>query len=346
MPRVRPSRVRGLLAAVFAAVACSGAVAQPEPAPGAAGSGFTLSPDGTWERAAEPDPDSDAGVMAEAARLIAEGEGKKAQKKLNRWIHANKRTDNDLLSRAYLLRGDAKLERGNEYDALYDYETVITDFPASDEYIRAVQREADIAFAYLDGLKRKFLGLRIDGSRATGEELLIRVQERLPQSSLAEDAAFRLAEHYYDRGEMRLASEMYSIFRQNYPESPRARQALLGQIFSNVAAFKGPAYDASSLLEAGLLIDRYRSRYPADAATSPVINGLDERIDESRAAQMLETAEWYIRTGSEPSGRFTLRRLIRKHPRSSAAQRAIDIMEERGWFENDGAGEPSMEASR
>ncbi len=341
---------------MFAAFICSGALAQPESAPpdtgrggagGAGGAGFTLSPDGSWQRASEPDPDSDAGVMATAARLIAEGEGKRAQKKLNHWIRENKRTDNALLPRAYLLRGDAKLERGNEYDALYDYETVITDFPASDEYIRALQREADIAFAYLDGLKRKFLGLRIDGSRTTGEELLIRVQERLPQSTLAEDAAFRLAEHYYNRGDLRLASEMYSIFRQNYPESPRARQALLGQIFSNVAAFKGPAYDASSLLEARLLIDRYRSRYPADAATSPVINGLDERIDESRAAQMLETAEWYIRTGSEPSGQFTLRRLIRKHPRSSAAQRALDIMEERGWFEDDGTtGDRGPGASR
>jgi len=288
--------------------------------------GYTLGPDGEWRLVTAPDEGTAAGELAEAARLIAEGKPGKAKDELDDWIAARKRTDDPLLPRAYLLRGDAKLADGDEYQALYDYEIVIKDFPNSEEFVRAIERESEIALAYLDGMKRKFLGLRIESGRRVGEELLIRVQERLPGSTLAEDSAFRLARHYFDRGEMRLAAEMYSIFRINFESSPRVREALLGQIFSNVAAFKGPEYDGAVLLEAELLLDRYVRRYPAAAERDAVISGLGERLDESRAQGRLEAARWYLRTGSERAARFTLRRVVREHPRSASATEAAALL--------------------
>ena len=61
------------------------------------------------------------------------------------------------------------------------------------------------------------------------------------------------------------------------------------------------------------------------------------------AAQMLNTARWYLRQGDGPSTRFQLQRLLRKHPTSAAAREAVDIMIERGWMEappeGDGPGE-------
>lgn len=300
------------------------AVAQPDPVTPT----HVLSPGGDWTVAAEPEAGTDAAELTEAARLIADGRPNPAIDMLDEWIAKRKRTSHPLLPRAYLLRGDAKVADGDEYDALYDYEAIATDFPNSEEFISAIEREAEIAFAYLDGLKRKFLGLRIEASNRVGEELLIRVQERLPASSLAEDAAFRLARHYFDVGEMRLAAEMYSIFRINFESSPRVREALLGQIYSNVAAFKGPEYDASVLLEAEQLLARYTTQYPAAAKSDAVISGLGERVDESRAQHRLEAARWYVRTGSDHAAEYTLRRLIRRHPRSAAAREATVLLEE------------------
>jgi len=320
--------VRALL--LFAAALPADVLAQPSPRDAAdpVTPGYTLRPDGTWELVTAPEDGTPAAELAEAARLIAAGDPDPAIELLDDWIKARRRTDDPLLARAFLLRGDAQVADGNEYEALYDYERVITDFPGSAEFIDAVAREAEIANAYLDGLKRKFLGLRIENSRRVGEELLIRVQERLPGSTVAEDAGFRLARHYFDRGDLRLAAEMYSIFRVNFPESTRAREALLGQIYSNVAAFKGPAYDASVLLEARLLLDRYEARYPLDAERDPVLSGLGKRIDESRAQSMLESAQWYLRTGEPAAARFTMRRLVRRHPGSTAAGQAARLIAE------------------
>ena len=276
-------------------------------------------------------------------------EAGEARQRLDPWIERNESEENAWLPRAYLLRGDAKVMQREEYQSLYDYEMVIREFPASEEYETAVLREMDIAQRYLDGMKRKLWGLfRIEPARRLGEELMIRVQERLPGSRVSEEAAIRLAEHYYKTRDLALAKEMFDIFQRNYPDSEYAKEALLGQIYANVAQFKGPEYDASGLIEAELLLDRFVRRYPADALRSGIAEGLGSRIDESRAQQMLSTANWYLDRNDEPSARLVMRRLLKQHPATSAAQSALRAMEDRGWIDASGeqdAGVPELEAT-
>ena len=301
---------------------------------------FVLDDTGGWVEDRAPEPGSDEAVIAEARRLLATDKPKAARKLLSPWIREHERTDNAWLPEAYLLRGDAKTAAGDEYDALFDYELVIQQFFGSEAYPEAIEREFEIAKLYAAGLNRKVFGLRIEPVRSLGEELLVRVQERMPSSELAERAAMALADHYYDRREMPLAAEMYGIFVENFPDSPRAKDARMRQILASVAGFKGPEYDGSGLIEAQTLIERYRRRYPADAAAGGVVDGLETRIDESAARQMLERAKWYLARKDEPSARFTLRRLLRKHPRSTAALVAAETMVERGWIETPAVAPP------
>lgn len=286
-----------------------------------------------WVSQDTPEPGSDRAVMAAARRALAADNGDAAKAILDPWIKANRRTRNPFLAEAYLLRGDALLADNDEYQALFDYETVIRDFSASPSFAEAVEREYDIGRMYMGGLRRKFLGLRVEPSRTIGEELLIRTQERLPGSRLAERAALDLADHYYDRRDMALAADMYDIFLENFPESPQREYAALRQIYANVARFKGPEYDGAGLIEAQLLIEQFESRFPAEAERTGVADALAARIDESAAQQMLTTAHWYLSTGDEPSARFTMKRLLRRHPESAAAQTALREMIDRGWAE-------------
>lgn len=293
---------------------------------------FTLEEDGGWAQTAAPEPGTDAHAMWEARRLLAEGRPGRASDRLSDWLDDNSLSRNPYLAEAYFLRAEARLADDREYDALGDYETVIRDFSATPFYARAVQREYEIGMAYLNGLRRRFLGMRIESARATGEELIIRVQERLPGSALAEQAALDLAQHYYDRRDLKLAAEMYSIFRTNHPDSKHLRFAMLREIECNIARFKGPRYDGSGLIDAKLLLGQYRRVYPGESARVGVIDGLEAWVDESAAQQTLDTARWYIDSGDEPSARFMLARLINRHPGSDAAAEAADLMSDRGWL--------------
>ncbi len=301
---------------------------------------FTLDESGQWTQAAAPEPGSDAAVMADAARYIAQGNPEKAQKILSKWLDEHKRTRNEFIAQAYYLRGVALLDRGREYKALFDFEAVIRDYPSSPYFLKAVEHEYNIGVDYINGLKRRFLGMRFEDARPTGEELLIRTQERVPGSQLAEQAAMDLADHYYRIRELKLAAEMYSIFRENYPDSPRVRRAMLREIEANIARFKGPRYDGSGLVDAKLLIEQYQRQFPEESIRSGITDGLNAWIDESAAQQVLDTARWYLKVKDDTSARFVLARLIRRHPATDAADEAIGIMLDQGWLALEETPEP------
>lgn len=286
----------------------------------------------TDERMEEGDP-----ALTEARRLLAADRPGPALKILNTWVNAHQYTDNPDLPQAYLLRGDAKLALKDEYEALYDYEAIIKQFYGSPEFPKAVEREYEVAKMYLNGLKRKWFGIRIESGVVLGEELMIRVQERMPGSQLAEIAALELADYYYRIRDMPMAADMYGIFVINFPESQNRRYAALREIFANIASYKGPRYDQSGLTEAGVLIEDFQARYPAEAERAGVTVQLESWVDESAADHLLDTARWYLRQMDEESARYTLRRLIRAHPTSAASAEAVKILEERGLLDQPGA---------
>lgn len=272
-------------------------------------------------------------VLGRARALLADDNPDGAYRLVDDWLDVHERSDNPYVAEALVLRGDALTARGDEYKALYDYEQVIRDFAGTESFVAAVEREVEIGNRYINGLRRKVWGLRIDNARLLGEELLVRAQERLPGSALAERAALDLADHYYRERRLDLATDMYDIFVRNYPESAHREHAMERRIFSNIARFKGPRYDASGLVEASALMEEFRAEFPLEAERIGLTGALEARIDESAAAQRLESAHWYLRRNDLVAARITLEHLARDHRGTVAAGRAQEILVERGWAE-------------
>lgn len=303
-----------------------------------------------WTPTAAPEPGTDAWVIGEARRALASDRPAEARKMLDEWIRVNERTDSPWLPEALMLRGDALVALGREFKALYDYEKVALEFPQSEVFLPTLGRELEVGRMYLGGLRKRFLFFRLEDASPIGIELLMRIQERAPGSQLAETAAIELADYFYRARELELAAEMYSIFLVNYPQSPRREHAMLRQIYANVGQFKGPRYDASSLVEARALIRQFEDEFPDRAEELGITDALVARLDESSAAQMLATAEWYFRRNDPVSARFTLRRLAIKHDGTVAAARAREVLNEHEWpvpdaaplpWESEGSGEAS-----
>lgn len=269
--------------------------------------------------------------MDRCRALLAEGNAKEARSLLSDWLDENEFSTSPFLAEAYLLRGDARVATNSEWWALYDYEAVIKQFPASVEFPKAVEREFDIGKRYLTGLKTKIFWMRLEDATGLGAELLVRVQERLPGSRIAEEACLFLADHYYQVRDLTQASEMYDVFLHNFPTSEYRQRAMQRRAYASIGQFKGPSYDASGLVEARSLIKNFAEQYPAEAERAGMSDALSARLDESIASQKLEKARWYFRQGDDVSARFTLNRLRRSHPRTVAASIAYDLMLEHGW---------------
>lgn len=294
---------------------------------------YELTANGEWEVTQQPVDGTDAGTMNLARRQIAEGRGDLARLTLNEWLSVNERTDNPFVPEAVYLRGCAKLVRGHEWKALYDFERLVRDFPASEFFSRALQKELDIARLYLNGRRKPAFGsfLRIDSGTPYGEEICLRINERLPGSRLAEEATLVLADYYYRERELKMAVEVYDSFLRIFPRSEYRQLAMQRRIFANIAQFKGPSYDGRVLIDAKYQVEDFKQEFPRKAEELGLSDAVVARLDESSAQQMLTTAKWYIRRDDDVSARLTLSRLVRRHPRSAAAQDALTIIEEKGW---------------
>ncbi len=292
---------------------------------------YTLGPDGEWVLTESPEEGGDRAFMAEMRRLIDDGTPGQAKVRLNEWIREHKKTNNPYLPTAYLLRGDARAAAGNEYRALYDYEKVIRDFPSAPEFVTAVERELAIAISYVHGLRKRAFGVRIAGAEKTGEQLLILVDERMPGSQLAETANIQLADYYFRSGNLEAADTVYELFIRFNLSSRHRKHALLRRVQASIGQFKGPKYDATMLTDAELLIRDFKQEYPLDAERENM-DGLLARIEESKAAQQLDKARWYMKRKDSPSAQFMLKRLVRDHPTTIAGRNALDILNERGWL--------------
>lgn len=322
-----------------------------QPAPGGGGGGgagstrYRLDGDGQWAVERAPEPGSDEATIARARKALAEDRPGDARSILDGFIDKHAATNNPWLPAAYLYRGDAISAGGNEFNALYDYETVIKQFPRSAEYPLAVERELEVAVRYVNGMERKFLGVRFLDASDIGTELLIRVQERLPGSRLAERAGIELADFYYRDRDMALASEAYDLFLANYPRSEYRMRAMQRRIYASIARYKGPRYDSKPLADAQVLIRRFMVQYPAQAQQTGLDEALLVRVDESGGQTLLQTADWYLSRGDRVSARYTLKRLIARHPQTNAAARAMDICRERGWLDESSTPAPAPEAA-
>ena len=309
-----------LMAAVFAA---AGPVATAQQRFDLTDAGWRSAPAG------QTDP-----AVTQVRDLVAGGQAadlKAAVKAADTWIDsadAAGSTDGALPA-MLLARGDALVARGKLWKALYDYERLLNEYPSSPLYLDAVAREFEIAEQFIDGFKRKLLGFRIIPTDGEGEELLIRVQERAPGTDLAERAAIRLADYYYDKQQMVLSAEAYDLFLENHPDSDRREHAMLRLIQANLSRFRGPAFDATGLIEAQERLRVYADNYPASAERLGV-SALDQRIRESLAARQLESAGWYRRRGDDVAARTLYDRVIDAYPGTEAARLAAQRRAEGG----------------
>ncbi|MEE2681377.1 MAG: outer membrane protein assembly factor BamD [Planctomycetota bacterium] len=282
---------------------------------------FELSPEDTWTPRSELAPDGPQARLLRARRAILEGDPQRGEDIATAFI--DQYPNSPLLPEAYLIRGDALLAAGDEYEALFDYEEIARSHPNSAVFVTALEREFEIAKQYANGRLRKFLGiLRILPAEDDAQEILIRIQERLPGSRLAEDAGMELADFYFRKRDLRMAADAYDLFVENYPRSKDINKARLRLIYSYLADYRGPRYDASGLEEARLRLEDLRVQEPGLAQRIGV-EALLVRIYESDARKMLVTAEYYLSVSDPVSAEFTIRRLLKRYPDSIASLEAL-----------------------
>lgn len=289
----------------------------------------------TWESTTAGPDEQYLHAIAEIKKLVQEGEARAARdivKQLKEEFPDRAGPDLDLF-----VAGELQYWKNHYGKALVKYEKLLKNYPGSEFADAALQREYDIAQAYLGGRKKVVLGfIRISGY-AEGVEIMEKVSDRAgidEPNSVGLKAAIAVAEHY-ERTEQYLEGYLkWSEIASYWETGPVGKRAIYRMAEDNFLAYNRHApkeryrFDASKLTTAKTYYERFLALYPEEAAENDVPAKI-KQIDEDMAYKQFRIGQYYRRVGKDRAANLYFDMVIQSWPKTEAAEMARQAIAER-----------------
>lgn len=276
-----------------------------------------------WQEVGQEENSDFIMAVARAKQLVSTGKIGSAQKafeKLKTDYPQIAGDDFDAFVRAEMLYGQRKyVKASNAYDKFTEQ------FPQSVFYQSALERQYQIATAFLGG--QKVTAMKIIKIKAydEGEELMNKIADKAGDAPLAQNALKTLAQSKTRRDEFQEAYRTWSDVSNRWPTGQTGRQALFGMARNLELSYNGPKFDAKVLESSKSYYAEYEKRYPDASGELEVAKTLD-RIDEELAEKELTVADYYARTGRYTAANLYYQRIIDDWPGSTSAESARQKM--------------------
>ncbi len=192
-----------------------------------------------------PDPQLD-----QAEQLLSQHDYETAKKILVEWVKVHTQIRTPQRDRAVFLLADVFYQADDRIKSFFYCDELMDEYPESKLFSAALQKQFDIADAYLNGYKDRFLFMRILDEGSEAVQMMWRIQQRSPGSPLAEQAMLRTADYYFNDRDYDLAEDTYNAFWHNYPNSDQVPRVKLRAAFASLAQFRGVKFDATNLIDA------------------------------------------------------------------------------------------------
>ena len=258
-------------------------------------------------------------TLDEVEQLLRAKNSREARKLAIDWVVANR--DHPQRDRGLYLVAQALYQYGNRIRAFYYLDELMDTYPESAYYGPALEKQFQIADRYLNGYKRRFLGVPAFHAYDEAVEMLFRIQHRSPGSQLAERALLRTANFYYHDGQYDFAADTYAAYLRTYPRSPITPRVRLRQAYSVYAQFRGPKFDATPAIDAREQLRELIAQY-SELAKEENLPALVEQIDRTLARKLFVTADFYRRTNEPLGAAYTYRYVVKAYPDSDEAREA------------------------
>lgn len=200
------------------------------------------------------------------------------------------------------------------------YDKFLAEFPESELYEAALERQFAIATAFLDGKKKKVLGLFKIKGYAEGEKIMERINDRAGDAPIAVEAAVAVAQSLQKREKFTEAYHQWSQISSRWPTGQIGKDALLAMAQCKHAAYRGAKYDVSNLISAKSYYENFKLRYPEDAERIDV-DGKLKQINEQLAWKQLGIGRYYQKIGNTQSANFYYQMVVDNWPKSMAAEK-------------------------
>ena len=231
--------------------------------------------------------------------------------------------DLDAFMKAEMLYSEGKFTK-----AARAYDKFLAEFPTSEFYEAAMDRQFAIATAFLGGQKKRVLGVFKMSTYDEGIKIMEKISDQAGDAPIGIKAAVAVAQSYEKREKFTEAYQKWSEISSRWPTGQIGKDALLNMARCKYAAYKGPKYDASDLISTKSYYENFKLRYPEDAKEIDADKIL-KQINEQAAYKEFSIGEYYQKTANKQSAAFYYQMVVDNWPGSTAAGMAKEAMKEK-----------------
>ncbi len=273
-----------------------------------------------WVEAPAAESGSEAGDLEIARRLMAERKYAAARKAFKKWLKDY--PDSQRRPEALFYAADTEVYAANDHKAndLWQahewYQEIMNGWAGTEWADRALRRELIVSeiFLFKNGKRKVFKGLLRVSARDEALQILDQIiDQRAPNTPLAEQALLMQGNYHFQRGEFDEAERVYARIIRDYPRGRGARLASQRSADAALASFAGVEFDDAPLLEADERYKQFAEKYPAAAEEAGVPATL-LRIRDSRAEKEFSIASYYQRAKRPSAAAFYYRSVVANWP--------------------------------
>ncbi len=273
---------------------------------------------GQWVKMGQTDSATPTKELTQIREYLAEGENAKAVSLAKKFLKRNPR--HSATEEVMFLAGKAQMDRGKYWKAYGWFQKQLTQFPTGKLSGQALEKEFEIADAYLGGKKRSW-GLFKISAKDEAVEILFQIAQADPNSDLARQSLLRIARYQFGEAKFDQATQTYDQFLGLYRTAPEAPYVMAQAALSTYLSFYDITYDETPLVEAQQRFSALENLYPATAKKAEASYYLAD-IADKRAHKRYTEAQYYQRVGREGPARYYLKIVIAEYGDSAWADKA------------------------
>jgi outer membrane assembly lipoprotein YfiO len=254
-----------------------------------------------------------------ALRFYQENRLKEARREFERLLQHYPKSKEAADAQYYL--GEIEVKQDRLYEAYLAYQKVIDKYPFSSKISEIIEKEFDIAEQFMQGHKRKALGINLPVENPA-IEIFRKVIDNSTYGPLAAEAQYKLGLILKSLGQFFEAEDEFSKVIKNYPQSEWVVPAEFQIADCRANISPSPDYDQEATREAKEKFEEFVLSH-SDAALSRQAEKNIQELQDREAQGYYDTAVFYEKQRAYNAAKIYYNMVIDDYPDSLWAAKAL-----------------------
>lgn len=185
------------------------------------------------------------------------------------------------------------LEKTGDPDKAYNaYDTYLTKYPKGEDFDGVVEAMFKIGKLYLEGEKRRVLGVKLAASMQRAQQMFEGIVKRAPYSRWAPLAQFNAGQALEKQQKYPEAIAAYQQVYTKYPSDAIADDALYQIGYVRLRDYREGSYDRASAQKARQAFEEFISRFPESEKVAQAKENL-KSLEGGQTKNALQIAKYY-----------------------------------------------------